>query len=384
MSDSGAVASPQKMPAKNWLEWIERLIEWPRAEPVKLVTVVLASIVAFAGCAFYYLACAKHPIPSPPSSFDGSSLAAQGYCASLADTSAQLAVTHFYFGWAITIAVLLAAAWSLTKIKDVGTRMIWVACVSAIALLGRSVLQRADAASELSVAAITARTLEHALDGNATSDVSQVVFSTCSRAWSAWVKSRTDSSAIARSALEETVSALKQSADKTTSNAKAEAQAAQQTTQTLAGDAAKTQELVKAQTQELNAVVDDLKKAPAHAEAAAKIADISSAIQASVADAASNAASVAQGAANYVLQVGTDQSQSQGCATLTNMKAPNIALPLARVYVNAAKNRWMTVAGPTTKEDADSIKKKEGSKIRQDSAVLVLPTDWSIERCGAN
>lgn len=333
--------------------------------------VVVIVIVAY----IYWLERNSLPVPG---AFDGSLKAAQKYCVDLATRSSSLALTHYLVGWGLTLAVVIAAALSLAKVDKVEDRMLLIACVTALGLVARSVLGRADASSELAVAATASQTLDHNGDALAPNGISTVMYNTCAQAWASWLKSRTESSAIARSALEESIKGLKQSAEKATTAAQGEAAQARQVTQSVTNAVSQNTQEVTQKVQEIQAAAQELTKKPNQPQAAARLETLTGELKSTVDKSASETLVTAKEVAGWVLQVGTDTSLAQGCGTIANVRKQGGA---PRLYSDGSRTRWMTVLGPVpTKDEAARFRSLPG--LRPDVAVIQLPPTWIPTDCG--
>ncbi len=161
----------------------------------KVVLIVTVGVAVTVAVGLYILGTiAVHAVPTPPAP----GVEGTAYCERLASSAADLSVYHTRFGWLATLLVMVGSAFGVASVPSAAGRTLAMAGVTAVAALALVSFRRADAAGELAVAATEAGRLagdEVALSGTAT----------CTRAWSAWIKSRTDSNSIARASLDETL-----------------------------------------------------------------------------------------------------------------------------------------------------------------------------------
>jgi hypothetical protein len=281
----------------------QRVVAW---RPRSALAVVAAGLLVVAAVAYAY-ALVRLALPLPPTP-NGSVDAGQKYCASLTDSSSKIALVHLVCGWVMTVAVVITAAVAMVKVTPAEDRLIWVACIAVGAYFARAVLQRADAATELAVAATTAQTLDHADGDPSGASLGKVMFNTCAQAWGAWLKSRGDTTAIARAALEESIKGIKQANDTVSSTAQVQATQAKQAAQTVTGVAAQTDDTVSQKAGELEKLADTL---PANQRDQVKA--LSYDIKSTVASAASAARSASATIGGYVVLMVTDLSTRTAC-----------------------------------------------------------------------
>jgi hypothetical protein len=353
----------------------QRFVAWVSAHKIlvrALGTGVLGTCLLIAAFA-YIFALKNSALPLPPGS-DGSVEAAQKYCSSLTLNSSKMAVAHFVCGWTITVMVVITAAVALVKVTLADNRLIWIACIGAGAYLAKAVLARADAATELAVATTTAQTLDHTDNDPTGASSGRVMYNTCAQAWAAWLKSRTDSTAIARAALEESIRGVKQANESVTSNAQVQATQAKQAVQTVSGVATKTKEDIAQQTTQLDSFADKL---PANQREQVKA--LSNQIKSTVATAAEIARSATAEIGGYVVLVGTDTSLKEACEEAALRSKDNLSVKL---FSNGTRTKWMTVLGPVpTHEEADTLKSR-AKNLRSDSYVTPLAPEWIPASCG--
>jgi hypothetical protein len=348
----------------------KRFVEWISAR--KILTGGLAVCLLVAAFAYTH-SLETFTLPQPPGS-DGSVDAAQKYCSGLTLNSSKMAVAHFVCGWTMTVMVVITAAVALVKVKSPDNRLIWIACIAAAAYAARAVLARADASTELAVATTTAQTLDHTDNDPTGASLGRVMYSTCAQAWAAWLKSRTDSTAIARAALEESIRGLKQANDNVTTNAQVQATQAKQAVQTVSGVATKTKEDVTQQTTQLDSVAEKLP-----ASQREQVQALSNQIKSTVASAADIAQGATTGIGGYVVLIGTDTSLKEACEEAPLHSKDNLSV---RLFANGTRTKWMTVLGPVpTREEAETLK-RTAKNLRSDSFVTPLAPEWTPASCG--
>ena len=353
------------------LAW-SRITIWLSERKVLLGIGALALVLA----AIHYIWwLSKHVIPIP-GAFDGSSDAAQDYCARLASESSQTATAHYVYGWMLTIVVVIAAAVALAKVQKAEDRLVWIACITAGACVARSMLSRADASGELAAAATVAQTIDHPADSTDESGTSKTVFETCTQAWAAWLKSRTDSSAIARAALEQSIKGLQQSSDTATTSAQNQATQAKETARTATDVVARTGEDVSNTADQIKQVAHDMAKVPGQAERATQLVELSTQIKSTVGAAADQTLKSAVDIAGFVVVVATDASLKGACITSSKLGLPT------RIYSDGGRTKWMTVLGPAaSRGDAEDLLKSASGKVRADSMVTQMRPAWTPATC---
>jgi hypothetical protein len=338
----------------------------------KLALLVAGVIIAVAAVAYVY-ALDRFAMPLPPTS-DGSIDAGQRYCSSLTESSSKIAFVHLVCGWVLTVAVVITAAIAMVKVTAAEDRLVWVACIAVAGYLGRAVLQRADAATELAVAATTAQTLDHA-DGDPTgASLGKVVFNTCAQAWGAWLKSRGDTTAIARAALEESIKGIKQANDTASSTAQVQATQAKQAAQTVSGVAAQTDDDVSQKAAQLEKLADSL--SPAQRD---QVKALSSEIKSTVANVASVARSATVTLGGYVVVMVTDSSTKTACEEIKRRAGDN---PTLKLFLNGAHTRWIVALGPVPSVEEARALKAQSKNLPPDAYVTQMAPDWSPVSCG--
>jgi hypothetical protein len=152
-------------------------------------------------------------LPHPPTDLPGFG---DNYCRELASAAADLSTYHSLAAWILTAAVLIAVTYAVTSLTKTEERLLAITVVGVLGMLALNEFKRGEAAGELTAAGTEARTLDThcAVNSGCSAEGERAAFDTCARAWSAWVKSRSDSNGVAKAALEESLRAVKADREK--------------------------------------------------------------------------------------------------------------------------------------------------------------------------
>ena len=134
------------------------------------------------------------------------------YCLTLAKHAAHRQELHLTFGWMLAAVTTLIAGFTVAKANHFQDRIILVPIIAMLGLTAQSILKMSDVAGKLAADAISGQTLDNKCQLRSP-EIATLRRDACAIAWGQWVKARDESSALARSALDDIANKVNQSAN---------------------------------------------------------------------------------------------------------------------------------------------------------------------------
>lgn len=208
-ADKAADGERQAGGAAPTAKWVASVLGHSIAFPAAWRQAVLLTAVLMIGLGIYgwVLAGTQVPVPRLPPNAS----AAEGYCYELSLAGSKLSVIHGTTALALTAIVIICGSAAVVLAAEPANRILLLSVVIVTGLGALYMFKRADAAAELAAAGSNARLLAP-VGGTASLTANErVMHDTCAKAWTEWLKSRSDANAIARAALEESLKGVRQS-----------------------------------------------------------------------------------------------------------------------------------------------------------------------------